>query len=197
MMSERPALVQESSLESIESWCNRPYIGDALRGQILKANVLLVPIEGFRERTDPMFPQGTEDLLQFLRESPNEDIKADICIEDEDYRELALHFDLLVLAGAVVTLVVAPIVADLISEYIKRRLGSREPETIVRSELIVYDETTGRSVRLSYEGPASAYRDTMGNAIHGMCISPSLGLPPPEHLETESGTTQPIGGHED
>jgi hypothetical protein len=163
----------------------------------LKANVLLVPIEGFRERTDPMFHQGTEDLLQFLRESPNEDIRVDICIEDEDYRELALHLDLLVLASAVVTLVVAPIVADLIAEYIKRRLGSREPETIVRSEMFVYDERTGRSVRFSYEGPASAYRDTMANAIHGIRTSPSLGLPPPVHLESESGTTQPIEGHED
>ena len=184
MTSERPTLVQEISRESIESWCNRPYIGDALRDQLLRANVLLVPIEGFRERTDPMFPQGTEELLQFLRESPDEDIKVDICIEDQDYRELALHFDLLVLAGAVVTLVVAPVVADLISEYIKRHLGSREPEAIVKSELIVYDEISGRSVRLSYEGPASAYRDTMANAIHGMRRSAIL--PPVEHLEAES-----------
>jgi hypothetical protein len=186
---ELPTLVLETSQESIQSWANRPYISDALREQLLKANVLLVPTEGFRERADLVFPQGTEELFQFLRESPRENITVDICIEDKDYKELMLHADLLIIiASFMATSIVAPVVVDLIAEYIKRRLGSRETETIVRSELSVYDEKTGRSVRLSFEGPASAYHDTMTTAIQKMNKPQSLPLTQPAKTKKISNT---------
>lgn len=183
MKSKEPTLVVETSQESIYSWINRPYISDALRAQLSKANVLLVPTEGFCERADLVFPVGTEELFQFLRESQRENLLVDICIEDKDYKELALHADLLIIASFVVTSIAAPVVADLITEYIKRRLGLHETDSIVRSELTVYDEKTGRSVRLSYEGPASEYHARVVTAIRNLNELPSL--PPAKSAKVE------------
>jgi hypothetical protein len=174
--STQPTLVMETSQETIQTWANRPYISDALREQLLKANLLLVPREGFRERTDPLFPQGTEAFLQFLHDSQRENITVDICIEDKDYKELILHDTLFILATFVVTSIAAPVVADLIAEYIKHRLGRKEAETIISSKFIVYDEKTGRSVALSYEGPASKYEPTVTEALQK--LNKSQFLPP-------------------
>lgn len=166
MEPDQPMLVVQDSQESIQTWTSRSYISDELREQLSKANVLVVPNEGYGDRADLVyFPGGTEELFHFLRESVQENLFVGICIEDEDYKELVLHVDLVIIAGFVVTSLVAPLAVDLIAEYIKRRVGKREAETEVRSKLTVCDEITGRSVHFSYEGPASEYRDVMVNAI--------------------------------
>jgi hypothetical protein len=179
------------SKESFQTWVNRPYIGAALREQIQKANALIIPTEGYADRDDVVFfPVGTEELFRFLRSSKHENLEIDICSEDADYRELARHSELLIIASFLVTAIVAPVVADLIADFIKRRLGSREKESTVKSEIIIQDEQTERSIRISYEGPASDYRETMAKAILNLKSTPlspvlppkedSLQLPPPK-----------------
>jgi hypothetical protein len=166
MAHNQSVLAIESTEESIATWASRPYITKELHQQLLKANFLIVPNEGYGDRADLVyFPVGTEQLFGFLRGSTLEGLSVDICIEDEDYKEVALHADLMIVAGFVVTSLVAPLAVELIAEYIKDRAKRRQREIEVRSKLVVNDSTTGRSVKLSYEGPATEYRDVMVKAL--------------------------------
>jgi hypothetical protein len=167
-MSQEPNVetefIVEDSEENFSSWINRPYVPEELRNQLVAANVLIVPREGFRERPDPVFPVGTEELLQYFRGNSDKGISADICIADEDYRELALHEALIIIGGFVVTSLVAPIVTDLISTYIKKRWGSKEEKAKIKLELTVV-EKDGRASKLLYEGPSKDFSKTVKPAL--------------------------------
>jgi hypothetical protein len=164
--SLRPVLTEESSKESFDFYMGRPYIGEDLRTRLLAADALIIPNEGYGERTELVyFPSGTSDLYQFLADKNIEGLKIEICIEDDDYKEIALHYDWLSIAGFVVTALVAPLVVELIADYIKEHLGKRVPETNVKSKLIVLEEKGGRNIIYTYEGPASEYQKIMSDAI--------------------------------
>jgi len=171
----QPRIVVQDSRESISTWVNRPYISNKLREQLLRANVLLVPSEGYADQTDLVFfPSGTEELFHFLRESQREGLSVDICIEDKGYKEIARHADLLFIVDFIVKDIVAPLLVALIADYFIRRSGSGASETTVKSKITVCDEKNKRSMSLSFEGPASDYRDTMGNAIQNFNRSQNL-----------------------
>jgi len=158
--SNETDLIVEESKETFTSWINRPYIPQELRGQLANANVLIVPIEGFREHPSPVFPVDTEEFLNYLRDNSDKGIHVDICITDEDYRELALHDALIIIGSLVVTSIVGPIIADLISEYIKKRWMTKEDKAKIKVELTVV-EKDGRASRLLYEGPAKEFNKTV------------------------------------
>ena len=166
MEQSKSTLAVENTEESIQTWASRPYITNAVREHLLQANVLIVPNEGYGDRADLVyFPVGTERLLGSLREAAQEGLSVDICIEEEDYKELSLRADLMIIASFVVESFIVPVAVSLVAEYIKRRVEGREKEVEVRSKLVVNDSATGRSVKLSYEGPATEYRDVMVKAL--------------------------------
>ena len=156
----------EETHETFETWTQQPFISENLRSQLSQENVLLVPRRGYFTESDILyFPQGTEELLRFFRESDVKGLSVDICIEDEDFKTLTLHADILTITEVVVTSVLARLVANLISDHIKHRLGKRKDEAIVVSKLTVCDEIAKRSVEFSYKGPAPQYRGVMNNAL--------------------------------
>jgi len=160
------SLTKEESSETIESWSRRSYIGQELQAKLAKADALIVPNEGYGEKGDiHYFPEGTEHLISFLQRNNHGDQHIDICIEDSDYKELAQHYDLLIIAGAIAKAVCAPIFVNLVSEYIKKRLGSRTNDTTLKTSLTISDAKEGKSVSFTYEGPASTYEKVMLGAI--------------------------------
>src|SRR6266571_2792917 len=102
-VKSNPELTRESSQESIQTWAERVYIGSKLRRQLTKANALIVPNEGLGDQGDLLyFPEGTEEVLQFLKSSASDGLTVDIAIEEKDYKELSLRADWLMIAGFVV-----------------------------------------------------------------------------------------------
>ena len=167
MSDKHYSLTKEASSETIESWSRRSYIGEELQVKLAKADALIVPYEGYGEKGDVhYFPEGTEHLISFLQRNNHEDQHIDICIEDSDYKELAQHYDLLIIAGAIATAVCAPIFVNLVSEYIKQRLGSRMNDTTLKTSLTISDDKEGKSVSFTYEGPASTYEKVMLGAMN-------------------------------
>lgn len=150
---EANEFIVEESKETFDTWISRPYIPQDLRQTLLQANVLIVPREGFREYPLPIFPIGTEDFFNYLRENANKGFNVDICISDKDYKELALHSGLLIIGSIVVTAVICPIIADLIGEYIKRHWKTKQN---MKVEIIVV-EKDNRATRLLYEGSAKDF----------------------------------------
>lgn len=163
---KQPQLRIQPSNETFHGFIERGLISEDTRERISKANVLMIPNEGYVERADLIyFPSGTSELYQFLKENQSEELSIDICLEEKDYKEVALHADWLMLAGFIVTSIVAPLFVDLLGEYIKRHLGKRESGTCVKSRLIIREDKDGRYIDYTYEGPASEYRNVMSRAI--------------------------------
>lgn len=154
----------EETSENFETWVNKPYINEKLKNQLKKANVLIIPKEGFRDKEFPLFPVGTEELLTFLKENSNKGIITDICIDDDDYSELALFDALIVIGAFIVTSVVAPIFVNLISEYIKKRWPSKSSSSQIKVELTVVNRY-GESLKISYEGPSEEYQRTLNPTL--------------------------------
>jgi hypothetical protein len=160
------SLIKENSDETIVSWSKRHFIGKELQEKLEKADALIIPSEGYHDDGDIRhFPEGTEHLLSFLQRNNRGDANIDICIEDTDYKELAQHADLQIIAAAIANKLGAPVLVNLISEYIKQRRGRRIEDTTVKSSLTISDVNNGRSISLTYEGPASTYETIMTGAV--------------------------------
>jgi len=144
-------VVITDSSENFDTWINREYISEELKNNLRKASILLVPTEGFRERDIPVFPVKSEELFTYIKNRLPSDFKVDICIRDEDYKELALHADSVILADIVVTTIVFPILVNIIGEYIKQKILKYREKRRVRVSLTVVDER-GKSKNLTYEG---------------------------------------------
>lgn len=164
-MSDDSRLTVRPSAESLVTWANRSYITDRTREQLLLADVLIVPNEGHIDRPDLVyFPVNTEDLLLSLKETEELGFCADICIEDQDFKELALYSDVITIATIVCTIFVAPLVVNIVSDWIDRKARRRRDDVEVRSKYTVH-YPTGESVDISYEGPSETYLEFMIDAL--------------------------------
>ncbi len=166
LLPNHPQLTISPSEKSFSSFIDKDYISLGLREQLLAANVLIVPNEGYADLTDEvLFPAGTSDLYQYLVERKSKDVAIGVCIEDKDYKELSLHADWLTVAEFVVKDFLAPLLVALLAEYIIHTRGKRVKNTSVKSKLTVVDSKDEHRVEYTYEGPASEYKDVMLNAI--------------------------------
>jgi hypothetical protein len=68
------------------------------RTAVEQADLVLIPDDGFRDYEGPVFPQGTVDFLQFLRDHAPSGTAVEIAAEDTNYKEVVLHFDIIRLA---------------------------------------------------------------------------------------------------
>jgi len=175
-------------------WSNAGSLSPQTQAAIKTSDIVLVPAEGFVGYVGPLFPKGTDDLFHFLRTNAPSYTKVELAAEDEDYKELALHAETVYIATVLVRLLVAPVALGLIVEYLKNRFGSRLGKTEVRASMIL-DQTNAsntKTLRLSYEGPAIAFEDTMREALSTI-ISTSQ---PPAH-NVSGKKVSPLGTRED
>src|SRR3954471_12380697 len=115
-----PQILVERSRASVAETIARLAISSELAVQISTADILIIPTFGHVDSQSPLFPEGTEALLDYLRQNSPSGIAVDICIDDDDYKELALHFALYDLGIFFVSLVAAPACATLIANYIQK-----------------------------------------------------------------------------
>lgn len=161
-MNESYVSIAET-VEGRQYWCNRPYVSDEAKVEIGAASLVILPKEGFRDHLGPVFPVGTEELLRYLQSELPGDVPVGIAVDEDKYVELALHGALVIIGTFLVTAIAAPVVANIISEYIKKRWGSKQETTNVRVELRIED--VERTSSISFEGPAEQFLPTTRNAI--------------------------------
>ena len=148
-------------------WSSVAGLSEETRANILRADIVLVPYESFRDHPGPLFPAGTAELFQFFKDNLPSGNEAELAVEDEDFRELSLHYDLVTIASCVVKAVAAPIVVKLIADWIVKRLGSRLNSSEVRASLTVV-QTDGdqcKLVQFSYNGPAATFETIANDAL--------------------------------
>ena len=150
--------------DTYESFYNKPYVSEDLRGQLEQSNMLIVPQEGFRDSGDPVFPIKTHELFQHLKENDPGELMPEVCIADEDYVELALHSSLVTLGIIVVKYALYPVALNLIYDYVKKRILPSRRDTDIKLEVTVISKS-GTSVNVKYEGPPGTMKIRIESAI--------------------------------
>ena len=149
----------ERTGEVLTYWYDRPYISPKLRKQLSAANVLIVPEEDNSSVNGPVFPSGTDELFSFLKEHCPDGIIPEICIEDGDFRELDLRHDILYICKLAVDYIIAPIIVNILYDYIKYRIANKRDVTL-KTQFII-SKPDGSAIKYKYNGPAEQFLDVL------------------------------------
>jgi hypothetical protein len=165
-MTDSKCDVSETS-EDFLHWSSVDGLSQGTRTNILNSDVVVVPYNGFRDYQGPLFPAGTAEFFQYLKANLPSGKEAELAVEDEDFRELSLHFDVVTIATCVVKYAAVPLLVKLLSDWISKRVGSRANSAEVRASLVVVltDGNESKSIQFSYEGPAATFEATMKSAL--------------------------------
>jgi hypothetical protein len=165
-VDESSVIVKESNL-GLEYWAAGMTLSAHLQESIRQADIVVVPFEGFREHSGPVFPEGTETFFHFLREKSK---AVEIAVEDDDYKEVAIHFAVLSLATVVIKETALALGAAWIIEYVRDWTGRHGGNAKVRANLVI-EQRNGekkRALKLSYEGPANTFENALKEAIFSL-----------------------------
>ena len=165
--SDSPDSSSHTIAHSFAYWASRNSLSSETSAALLSAAIVLVPHENFGGQARHVFPVGTTDLFRFLKEQAPDGVGVEIAVEDNDYREVALNYDVIRLATILVKLVAAPTAVGLLVEYLKSKLGSRFSKSEVEASLIVEQEgPDSRGVfSLNYKGPATTFERTINSDL--------------------------------
>lgn len=139
----------------------KPYTPQEHINEIKRANVLLIPNEGFREKDGYFFPECTDEFLQYLKDK-SEDLIVDICISNDDYQKIELHSDVVNVAMLIVQWAVFPILTSMIGSYLydKAKKANKSPEDINAAVNIIV-EKTGKATKITYNGSIENFESAM------------------------------------
>mgnify|MGYP000276111666 CR=1 FL=1 len=139
---------------SFESVYKKKYMPKEYEDEIKSANVLLIPNENFRGKQGLFFPECTDELLDFMKEQENENVKVDICISDEDFKKIrtarryCIH-----LLTMIVQCAVLPITTGIIAAYLYDKLNkSNKSPKETNTDVNVIVEKNGKSKMVHYQG---------------------------------------------
>jgi hypothetical protein len=130
-------------------------LGQGLEAQLEAADVLIVPEKSQREGVSFYFHQDAGALYQFLQQKLSGVASVELCANDSEYVEIALHSSVFRLGGFLVTVVVAPLLVNLLSDYISDQLKAK-PTDVVEATIIVEDHEC-KAFKLSYKGEAQGF----------------------------------------
>lgn len=152
-------IVVETAHETRESIVAAVAADEAFRTQIASADLLVVPLAGHAGYVAPVFPQGTLEVLEFMRERLPDGLAADIAVQDEAYEELTLHAADILLPTLLADPVASGVAINLLSSYLYdlfKDVRARR-EARVRARVLV--ETRTRTVSIAYDGPADQFAE--------------------------------------
>lgn len=96
----------------------KPYIPIEYMADIKKANLLIIPNEGFRDEGDVLFPETTREFFDFIKETAGDDVIVDIAVSDEDFQCIELHSAAIEVATIIVESALFSIAINLVSSFL-------------------------------------------------------------------------------
>jgi hypothetical protein len=173
--AKQPSLVGmriEPVSTNFKYWSSLETLSGNLRASIRESGIVLVPNEGFGEYRGRVFPVQTDEFWHYLRSQVPQGVNVQLAAEDADYKELALHGDIVRLAKVLVRNTTALLLPELIGRYLKKRLANRfETASLIASVIVDRGKGTNDALQLSYEGPASAFETTLTKAIRRLAAA--------------------------
>lgn len=163
MAKKHPFIAVSNAGEGPAFWAARAYVPDDLRQAVRQASVVVIPQEGFRDVAKPLFPVGTEETVVFLRDRLPSPAALELPVADEEYEELALHADLIIIGAFCLTGIGAPLFVNLVTEVIKTRFPQffGGPKTAEAKLELHVPRPDGTYVKVSYEGPAHLLQEQL------------------------------------
>lgn len=158
MLTEKTTISEiTATTESVASWLTKPYVDDALTARMRSADVILVPVERFRDQSIRAFPAGTDEFLSFLKSHESKSLVVEVCSDDSNYQEIDLHSgEILWLCSFLVKDVALPLMIVILKDYLmgvlRRRPGGKE----VRASITRMDSPT-QGYELRYSGPLEGF----------------------------------------
>ena len=140
--------VKEDINQGLHYWKHNQDLSSKIRQEIVDANVLFVPLEsdkyfGNSSSSEKVFASRAERFFKYLLDSGKKEIKADICVNDGEYRKLALYSEpitLTVIGTIVISTIIAPVIKDLIIDYIRANRTRSGKDSELRITLVIDNE---------------------------------------------------------
>lgn len=142
-----------------KEYCPKQYLDD-----IKSANLLIIPIEGYRDEPSVVFPETTKDFYDFIKKNEADGLKSDIVIADSEFKNLELHSMLINLAPVIVNSIFLPLAINLISSFLYdmiKKFRRKKEESSAKVSVIVEETKTKKSKKITYEGPISEFKDSV------------------------------------
>jgi hypothetical protein len=153
--------VKETS-EGIGHWLSRPWVDEAQRSGLIKATILALPHTGGEE--GPVFPVGTADFIERLREALGAEATLAVAIRSDDYQELSLHSKAWRLPTLLLTAGVVPVALNILANRIDELLPGHKAGDTTEVTLIV-EGPNNKALKLHYKGDASQLGPMLNTAI--------------------------------
>jgi len=138
-----PGLTVNTSNENFATWAAQSFVSDDLRSILQEKSILLVPEIGFRDRDIPVFPVGTENLLEYFQKNAPANYSIDICVNEDLYAELSLHHDYIRLGRFLVKEIALPVFIGLLTAYITENYIKHEDS---KPKVEIIDNSTHQTI---------------------------------------------------
>ena len=152
---------------SFEEIYKKEYIPLEYIDDIKKANLLIIPNEGYRDVCDVLFPETTRDFFDYIKENSGNEVIADIAISDEEFKSIELHSAAIEVAKIIVKWAILPITTNIIASFLYdlvKKYHRNPAETSAKVEIITEETSTKKSKKIIYEGPVSGIKDALDQA---------------------------------
>lgn len=153
--------------ETRKTILKKTYIKPEILLELEKADIIILPNESFNGRELIAFPEETASLIDYIERNPEYGLIVGIPVSEEDYQELELHSNVVVLAGILVSFVLVPILNNLLSAYlydVLRRYNQKE----LNAKIEITVEKNGETKKIKYNGPISKFKEAMNIAYDKM-----------------------------
>lgn len=156
---ERDIKIRDTDI-SFRTILQKEYIPQQYINDIKKANVLIIPTEGFRDKEGLFFPECTSEFYMFLKSQ--ERINTEICVDDDDFQKIELHSAVIYVATMLVKYAILPIVEGIIATYLYDKIKSmNKKRKDANASVHIIVDNDGDSKRIDYEGSVDNFEKTM------------------------------------
>ncbi|EJO3864428.1 hypothetical protein ACN930_004677 [Vibrio parahaemolyticus] len=143
-----------TSGQSRASWIEDVSLSSGLKETVENSSILFLPVKNFRGEVDFAFPQGTLDLYNYLKKEIEGTGTVEICIDDERYSEIALYSREIRFGKIIVSVVFAPLIVGLLTNYMYDQLSVKAEDKIT---IAISVESECQNYEVHYDGTAEDF----------------------------------------
>lgn len=153
-------MVEESEI-CFSKYVNDARISDSLRAECLDSDILMLP----PQLNGSTYPEMTNEIYKFLQQELPKEMKINLPVEDDNYEETRFYEVMTMVAVFLVTRIAIPIVVEILTHFIIKKIEKKEEKPLINFTFIVDDKDGNKSKKITYEGNTEGFRDFMTN-IH-------------------------------
>lgn len=142
----------------------KPYISKDIVETINEADILILPVENFRDTGEFLFPEETDRLYHhFKKEASRNNLNVEICISDDDFQELEMHSECITIATILINIGAFDMAINIISSFLYEKLKSFNinKRANLSTNVSVIVEQKGKSKIVKYDGSIENFDSVM------------------------------------